>query len=74
MFFEFIDSITAWLNDATGVEFSIHGWLAFLFGAIGVLLLNVGLMWLVVRSNRDGHDTAADEVGRSTGHRSVVEE
>lgn len=68
MSLDFIDTTISWLNQSTGVEFSIHGWLAFILGAIGVLALNVGLMWLVVRSNRRGHDEMADTVGRSTGH------
>lgn len=72
MSFEFIDNAVSWLNAATGVEFSFHGWLAFVLGAIGVLLLNVGLMWLVVRSNRNGHDDIADEVGQTTGHHKVI--
>lgn len=65
---DIIDTITNWMNDATGVDFSIHGWIAFVLGAVGVLILNVGLMWLVIRSNRRGHDTLADEVGRATRH------
>ena len=72
MSFEFLNNAVSWLNGATGVEFSLHGWLAFVLGAIGVLILNVGLMWLVVRSNRDGHDDIADEVGQTTGHHKVI--
>ena len=74
MSLEFLDDITAWLNGATGAEFSIHGWIAFILGSVGVLLLNVGLMWLVVRSNRRGHDEVADEIGRTTGHHKVLGE
>lgn len=72
MSLDFLDHIVSWLNGATGVDFSIHGWIAFILGAIGVLVLNVGLMWLVIRSNRRGHDEAADEVGRKTGHHKVI--
>ncbi|WP_425406688.1 hypothetical protein [Hwanghaeella sp.] len=72
MSLDFLDSWVAWVNAATGVEFSLHGWLAFILGAIGVLVLNVGLMLLVIRSNRQGHDEVADEVGRTTGHHKVV--
>lgn len=62
---EYLDNTVQWLNELTGVAFSIHGWLAFILGGIGVLVLNVGLMWLVVRSNRSGHDTTADDVAGS---------
>ncbi len=62
--FEFLDASVEWLNNATGVEFSIHGWIAFVLGGLGVLALNVGLMWLVVQSNRKGHDEQADDAGR----------
>ena len=72
MSLEFLDNFVAWLNAATGVGFSVHGWIAFVLGAIGVLILNVGLMWLVVRSNRGGHDAIADEVGQTTGHHKVI--
>jgi len=57
-----IDDAVLWLNDLTGVDFSLHGWIAFILGTIGVVGLNVGLMLLVVRSNRRGHDLAVDEV------------
>ncbi len=72
MSLDFLNGLVTWMNDATGVDFSVHGWMAFLFGAIGVSVLNVGLMWLVVRSNRNGHDEVADEVGRTTGHHKVI--
>lgn len=74
MSLEFLDGIVSWLNQATGVEFSIHGWIAFILGAVGVLVLNVGLMMLVVRSNRRGHDDLADEVGQTTGHHKVIKD
>ena len=72
MSLDFLNGLVSWMNGATGVDFSIHGWIAFIFGGIGVLVLNVGLMWLVVRSNRNGHDEVADEIGRCTGHHKVI--
>ena len=68
MSLDFLDNWAEWANAATGVEFSAHGWIAFILGAIGVLALNVGLMLLVIRSNRGGHDEMADEIGNTTGH------
>ena len=62
----FFDDAVFWLNDLTGAGFSLHGWIAFILGTAGVVGLNVGLMWLVVRSNRGGHDVAADDVAHMT--------
>lgn len=52
-----------------GLEMSWHGWIAITAGIIGVVGLNVGLMLLVVFSNRKGYDTAANDFAddRSTG-------
>jgi len=38
-----------WLNAVTGFDMSMHGWIALAIGAVGVALLNVGLMWLATR-------------------------
>ena len=57
---EQLDQAVAWLNELTGVGFSLHGWIAFVLGVVGVVVLNVGLMRLVIRSNRSGHDLATD--------------
>ncbi len=59
-----MDAIPAFLNELTGMEFTIHGWLAILAGSLGTIALNGGLMWLVVFSNRRGHDVDADNSGQ----------
>ncbi len=50
-----------WLNMLFGTEMSWHGWIAISAGIIGTVGLNVGLMLLVVFSNRKGYDTAAND-------------
>lgn len=55
-----IDSVVSWLNDTTGMPLSVHGWIAFLAGVIGVTVLNIGLMILLIRSNRSGYDDTVD--------------
>lgn len=57
---EFLDSAVTWLNEATGMPLSVHGWIAFLAGVMGVTALNIGLMVLLIRSNRSGHDERVD--------------
>ena len=61
---EILTQTVDWLNDASGLGFSGHGWIAFTAGIVGVTVLNIGLMWLTVRSNRSGHDEASDAAGR----------
>ncbi len=61
---EFLTQTVDWLNGVSGFEFSGHGWIAFIAGIVGVTALNIGLMWLTVRSNRSGHDELSDAAGR----------
>lgn len=61
---ELLTQTVDWLNGASGLGFSGHGWIAFIAGIIGVTALNIGLMWLTVRSNRSGHDELSDAAGR----------
>ncbi|MEQ8558322.1 MAG: hypothetical protein RIB03_08395 [Henriciella sp.] len=39
-----------------GVTMSLHGWIAYGLGAVGSLLLSIGLFWLLFHSARSGHD------------------
>lgn len=50
-----------WLNTLSGFDMSIHGWIALALGSVAVAAFNGGLMWLVIISNRRGHDSAVDD-------------
>lgn len=51
-----MDAIVETLTRWTGLEMSIHGWIALSLGALFVTAFQLGYMWLAVRSNRTGHD------------------
>jgi hypothetical protein len=52
-----------------GGGMSQHGWLAMFLGIFGCLAVGGGLMHLLFRSSRAGHDDAADF--RTTAHREI---
>lgn len=56
-----MDAIVETLGRWTGLEMSIHGWIALALGAIFVTAFQVGYMWLAVRSNRSGHDASVKD-------------
>jgi hypothetical protein len=55
------DPFVAWLNGLSGLNFSIHGWLSVLIALIGVFGLYIGLLWLMRRSHKSGHDQMVDD-------------
>ena len=46
---EFLDYVTNYFDDTM----SVHGWIALLISAVGVVALNVGLMHLVRRPHEE---------------------
>lgn len=56
-----VESLTAWLNGLTGLNFSIHGWVSVALALIGVFALYIGLLWLMRRSHESGHDQAVED-------------
>lgn len=57
----FLDSLAVWLNELSGLNFSIHGWIAVLLALIFSLGLYAALMVLMHRSHRSGHDQEVDD-------------
>lgn len=53
---DFFAPLTDWLNGLTGLEFSIHGYIAILLTLIGVFGLYAVLMLLMHRSRASEHD------------------
>ncbi|MDW3204909.1 MAG: hypothetical protein R8L07_05145 [Alphaproteobacteria bacterium] len=53
---DFFAPLTNWLNGLTGLEFSIHGYIAILLTLIGVFGLYAALMLLMHRSRASEHD------------------
>ncbi|MBO6835345.1 MAG: hypothetical protein RLW87_15945 [Alphaproteobacteria bacterium] len=53
---EFFAPLTSWLNGITGLDISIHGYIAILLTLIGVFALYLGLLYLLRLSHRSGHD------------------
>ncbi|MEC9266859.1 MAG: hypothetical protein VX464_12435 [Pseudomonadota bacterium] len=53
---EFFAPLTSWLNGFTGLDISIHGYIAILLTLIGVFALYLGLLYLLRLSHRSGHD------------------
>ncbi|WP_421881991.1 hypothetical protein [Pacificispira sp.] len=53
---EFFAPLTNWLNGITGLDISIHGYIAILLTLIGVFALYLGLLYLLRLSHRSGHD------------------
>lgn len=58
---ELLNAFADWLNGLTGFNFSIHGWISVLLILLGVFGLYIGLLMLVRRSHRSGHDQAVDD-------------
>lgn len=58
----FFAPLTDWLNGITGLDISIHGYIAIVLTLIGVLAMYVGLLYLLRLSHRNGHDDAAHDI------------
>lgn len=58
---EFFAPLTNWLNELTGYDVSIHGYISILLTLIGVFGLYVGLLYLLRLSHRSGHDESVHE-------------
>lgn len=41
------------------IDLGLHGWIALILGAVGMIILGGGLMWLSFYSSRSGHDNVA---------------
>ncbi|MEQ8602482.1 MAG: hypothetical protein RIB45_04120 [Marivibrio sp.] len=58
---DIFNAFADWLNALTGFNFSIHGWISVLLILLGVFGLYLGLLALIRRSHRSGHDQAVDD-------------
>lgn len=58
---EFFASIAGHLNELTGLQFSIHGYISILLTLVGVVGLYIGLLYLLRLSHRTGHDDAVQD-------------
>ena len=58
---DFFTSIAESLNGLTGLQMSIHGYVALLLTLIGVMGLCIGYIYLLRLSHSSGHDDAVHE-------------